>query len=93
MSIIGINYEKCTNCGLCVKECSIKIRRDKEKNRFYVPNPTIPCFSCGHCIAICPKDAITLISNKASVNKMECISCEICINSCPIGAITWEIIK
>lgn len=58
MSILGIDYEKCTNCGLCVKECGIKIKRDKEKNRFYVPNPTMPCFSCGHCIAICPKDAI-----------------------------------
>ena len=58
MSIIGIDYEKCTNCGLCVKECGIKIRRDKEKNRFYVPYPTMPCFACGHCIAICPSDAI-----------------------------------
>jgi len=48
------------------------------------------CLACGGCIAVCPQDAITMISSKAYIEKKKCISCEICIKTCPIGAIEWE---
>ncbi len=30
MPIIGIDYEKCINCGLCVRECPRRFQKDKE---------------------------------------------------------------
>jgi formate hydrogenlyase subunit 6/NADH:ubiquinone oxidoreductase subunit I len=43
-------------CGLCVKDCfpnDIKIVEGKAK----INNVT--CMKCGHCIAVCPKGAVS----------------------------------
>ena len=58
MPIIGINYDKCTNCRLCVRECPRRFIEDDEKKRVYFQDPTSSCNLCGHCIAICPAEAI-----------------------------------
>lgn len=50
-----VNEEKCIGCGLCVKDCllgCIKIKDSKAKIR------NLTCFKCGHCIAVCPKNAV-----------------------------------
>jgi len=58
MSILGIDYEKCSNCNLCSATCLL-FRKDKEQNRInFVFNPKYQCNLCGQCIAICPEDAI-----------------------------------
>jgi nitroreductase/NAD-dependent dihydropyrimidine dehydrogenase PreA subunit len=54
--MMNVNAEKCIGCGLCVKDCfpkDITIVDGKAK----INNVT--CFKCGHCIAVCPKNAIT----------------------------------
>jgi len=51
-----VNEEKCIGCGLCVKDCfpkDIELIDKKAK----INNVT--CFKCGHCIAVCPTDAVT----------------------------------
>lgn len=51
-----VDNEKCVGCGLCVKDCfvkDIKLVDNKAKIR------NIACFKCGHCIAICPKGAVS----------------------------------
>ncbi len=51
-----VDNEKCVGCGLCVKDCfanDIKIADGKAKVR------NIACFKCGHCIAVCPKGAVS----------------------------------
>jgi len=48
------------------------------------------CLSCGGCVSVCPKDAISLKNLRAFVDIEKCISCEICMNTCPIGAIHME---
>ena len=58
MPILGIDHEKCINCKLCVKECVRRYTEDKENNRVIFDDPTGTCSSCGHCIAICPEEAI-----------------------------------
>jgi ferredoxin len=58
MPIIGIDYDKCINCGLCVKECPRRFIEDTEKNKIIFQDPTGSCIICGHCIAICPENAI-----------------------------------
>lgn len=57
MPILGIDYEKCSNCNICLTTC-FYLRRDKEKNKVVYNDPMNFCNLCGHCIGRCPEDAI-----------------------------------
>ncbi|HUT55739.1 MAG TPA: nitroreductase family protein [bacterium] len=53
---IRIDAEKCTRCGLCVKDCvsgCIQLEND-------APVPRHPewCNLCSHCVAVCPAGAV-----------------------------------
>lgn len=51
-----IDKEKCIGCGLCVKDCfpkDIQIVDGKAS----INNVT--CMKCGHCVAVCPKAAVS----------------------------------
>lgn len=57
MSIVGIDKDNCTNCKQCIRECG--------RGYFYIGdegqvlfNNTVGCNICGHCISICPENAI-----------------------------------
>ena len=58
MLVLGIDKEKCSNCKQCIPECG--------RGYFYVDKDGEVIFNeklgicniCGHCIAICPEDAI-----------------------------------
>ena len=61
MSKIIVDANKCDKCGICIIECpSSVISKDKDGI------PEIPeakksvCIRCGHCEAVCPKEALTL---------------------------------
>jgi nitroreductase/NAD-dependent dihydropyrimidine dehydrogenase PreA subunit len=58
MSVISIDKEKCSNCKQCILECGrgyFSVNEDEE----VVFNKNLnTCNICGHCIAICPEDAI-----------------------------------
>ena len=61
-----VNEEKCVGCGLCVKDCllnCIKIKDGKAKIR------NLTCFKCGHCIAVCPKNAV--YSDEYNMNEIK----------------------
>lgn len=60
MSVVGIDQEKCSKCKLCVQECGhgYFIVRKSGDIRFNERLNT--CNLCGHCIAVCPEDAILL---------------------------------
>ena len=55
---MGIDYEKCNGCRLCVKECSRRFFIDKSNNRIFFEDVDNTCSLCGHCIAVCPQNAI-----------------------------------
>lgn len=57
MANILINRDKCIGCGQCERDCLCDaIYMDEGKAKV----GTKGCIKCGHCIAVCPKEAITL---------------------------------
>jgi nitroreductase/NAD-dependent dihydropyrimidine dehydrogenase PreA subunit len=63
MKILGVNQEKCSLCGACIEECGAGLfRRDQkssgEKARVVHADPHRWCTGCGHCLAVCNRDAI-----------------------------------
>ena len=58
MPILGIDYDKCINCKLCAKVCLKRYIKDEEHDRVFFHAPMGTCNSCGHCIAVCPENAI-----------------------------------
>lgn len=45
---VKVNNNTCINCGLCVKECKMDIRKVGDHE----------CINCGECIPVCPTKAI-----------------------------------
>ncbi len=52
-----IDKEKCTKCGLCVKDCHVNVIEMREDGAC-VANAN--CMMCAHCLAICPSKAIDI---------------------------------
>src|SRR4030042_2455330 len=59
MQLLTIDAEKCKGDGMCVQLCTGAL---VQKGKGTVPVLEFPelCISCGHCVAECPTDAITL---------------------------------
>lgn len=55
--IIEVNKELCIGCALCKKDCPVNNIEMKDK-KSVIKNQE--CIKCGHCVAICPKKAITM---------------------------------
>jgi len=58
MPIIGIDYEKCNDCNICLTVCPKYFSRDKEQDKIIFNDPENGCNLDGRCIAMCPSDAI-----------------------------------
>jgi nitroreductase/NAD-dependent dihydropyrimidine dehydrogenase PreA subunit len=58
MSIIGIDKERCSNCKQCIQECGRGYFSLNEEGQVLFNDNSIGCKICGHCIAICPEEAI-----------------------------------
>ena len=53
-----IDSEKCNGCGLCVIDCQRRVL-ELRNNKAIAANDN--CFKCGHCLAICPENAVKVI--------------------------------
>jgi len=53
---IEIKHDVCVRCGACVELCLAKVYEQTDDG----VEPARPerCFACGHCVAVCPTDAI-----------------------------------
>jgi MinD superfamily P-loop ATPase len=46
------------------------------------------CTQCGKCFDVCRFDAVEIIENKHTINKISCEGCGYCERVCPVNAIT-----
>ena len=63
MNITGVNEELCTRCGACVEECGADLFRMETDpvrgiTRVLHADPHRWCTGCGHCLAVCTRNAI-----------------------------------
>ena len=56
-NIVRIDTDKCVGCGLCVKDCVGEHLFLTRNGAAVKPGA---CPECGHCYAICPRNAVTL---------------------------------
>lgn len=75
--MINISTEKCIGCGKCAGDCFPRDIEIKDK-KAYARNKL--CIECGHCVAICPVDAVTLIGY-SSDEILDCKNLEKDINA------------
>ena len=61
MNSITVDQEKCNQDGICAAECPAVIIRMDEKEGYPSPAPDFEdvCLKCGHCVAVCPKGALS----------------------------------
>jgi nitroreductase/NAD-dependent dihydropyrimidine dehydrogenase PreA subunit len=57
---VEINQELCDKEGLCVMVCIEGIFEQADKESFPVVDHPERCWLCGHCVAVCPGDSITV---------------------------------
>jgi nitroreductase/NAD-dependent dihydropyrimidine dehydrogenase PreA subunit len=62
MSLFTIDQKECRRDGLCVAECPAKIIEIVGKEGFpaAVAGAEEICIDCGHCVSICPHEALSL---------------------------------
>jgi nitroreductase/NAD-dependent dihydropyrimidine dehydrogenase PreA subunit len=62
MALLTIDQEKCNRDGICVAECPARIIEMDSKDDYPTPaaNFADSCIECGHCVAVCPKAALSL---------------------------------
>ena len=60
MGLLIIDLEKCTKDSFCVRDCPTEIIHLAE-NGFpeIIPGREATCLDCGHCVAVCPHDALS----------------------------------
>ncbi len=68
-----IDTEKCTSCGICVRDCPLGAIRMRNRN----PVVNEQCSRCGACVKFCPEDALELEASTAT----DALQCD----ACPIG--------
>ncbi len=62
MGFLIIDPDKCKKDGICVGECPLAILHQQDKNSFpeMVAGGEGICLRCGHCVAVCPHNALSL---------------------------------
>ena len=67
MNLVKINFDRCKECGYCIKFCpkGCLTKGDKINKRGYFP-PVFAaenCIACGSCACMCPDTAISVFKD------------------------------
>ncbi len=95
-NVAVVDREKCTACGACVAICPHHVIRlvgksqrtfvkcqSHEKGQGMKEVCSAGCIACRICEKSCPKGAITVNDNVATIQEELCINCGICASKCP----------
>lgn len=98
-----VSYDKCVNCGACIKACPMGLIESVEENKNVRvacnskdmgkkvrENCSAGCIGCKICEKNCPNDAIHVVENLAKVDYEKCTACGICGTKCPTKVIKIE---
>lgn len=72
MPNISIDYSRCDGDGICADTCPMLLYIMHEGRPDLVKGASDRCIACGHCMAVCPKAAISL----DGMNPDECVPIE-----------------
>lgn len=67
--MVHIDKEKCIGCGLCAGDCLGKAISLESGKAEMIKG----CFMCGHCVAICPTEAVSFVGDKYGENDVESV--------------------
>ena len=56
-STVVVDVQACIGCGACVEDC---FPGTMHLNADGVAECLVPCLECGHCVAVCPQDAVRI---------------------------------
>jgi len=65
--MVHIDKEKCIGCGLCAGDCLGKAISLESGKAEIIKG----CFMCGHCVAICPTEAVSFVGDKYGEHDVE----------------------
>lgn len=101
-----VDKEKCTSCGLCIKECpknlielvpykaETKVRcNSKDKGPVVKKGCSVGCIGCKLCEKACQHDAVHVNDNLASIDYSKCTNCGECAKKCPTKVILSELVQ
>jgi len=60
MGVMRVDHEKCTQCGLCLKNCPFRAW-EWDEGGYPAMKEEYACFSCYNCKVACPSDAISIV--------------------------------
>ena len=62
MDLFTVDKEKCTGDGICAAVCPGRLIKAPEIGDYPTPVPGAGemCIKCGHCLAACPRGALSL---------------------------------
>ena len=62
MALLTIDHDKCKRDGICVSECPFSLILENRQTGYPEIRPAAErlCITCGHCVAVCPHQALTL---------------------------------
>jgi len=94
--IAVVDKEKCTSCGLCIKECPNNLIElvpyetghfvrcnSKDKGKDVKAACSIGCIGCMMCVKACEFDAVKVENNLARIDYSKCTNCGKCAVKCP----------
>ena len=66
-SVVVINRDKCIGCGLCTDDCLAHAILLADGKAAVVKG----CFHCGHCVAVCPMEAVRFEGEEYDMRNVE----------------------
>ncbi len=58
--MIEVQHDLCIKCGACVRDCVVEVLKpDADGFPAVAPELERSCLNCQHCLAVCPKGAVT----------------------------------